>query len=220
VPPGGFRGDLKDELRIGILALDADAKTKASFQRPITVTGTWKPTAQGTFVINETIDVPTQPLTLRVGVSSRALGRTGTAHIKVDVPDYRDKELQLSPLVLGRPGEVIDTAIGLDRLRALLPFQPTTRRTFSPEDVVRIFARASWREGASRLNARISIDGAADWAPVDFTAVGQSAAGGWSATIDRAVPLRGLAPGAYVLRLTTGLDTGDAITRQIPIAIQ
>lgn len=221
VPPGGFRGDLKDEVRIGILALDADAKTKASFQRPITFTGTWKPSAQGTFVINETIDVPTQPLTFRVGVSSRALGRTGTAHIKVDVPDYRDKELQLSPLVLGLFGEVIDTAVGLDRLRGLLPFQPTTRRAFGVGDVVRVFARASWKGAGPSLKATISIDGAPDWAPLDLAVAGESVSGaGLTAAIDRTIPLRGLAPGAYVLRLTARRATGEPVVRQVPFVIQ
>lgn len=220
VPPGGFTGDLQDVLRIGILALDADAKTKASFQRPITFAGRWKPTAQGTFIINETVDVPTQPLTFRVGVSSRTLGRTGTAHIKVDVPDYRDKGLHVSPLVLGLPDDVIDTAVGLDRLRGLLPFQPTTRRAFGEGTVVRLFATASWRGDAADLSARISIDGAAGWEPVDIPVSHTAGAAGAAGTIDRAIPLRGLAPGAYVLRLTARLTPGDPVVRRVPFVIR
>jgi len=56
-----------------------------------------------------------------VGETLSAPGRTGTAHIKLDVPDYRDERLQVSPLVLGFHGELIDTAIGLDQLRVLQP---------------------------------------------------------------------------------------------------
>jgi len=221
VPAGGFNGDLNDQLRIGILALDADAKTKASFQRPITFTGTWKPSAQGTFVVNETIDVPAQPLTFRVAVQSRALGRTGTAHLKVDVPDYRDRELRVSPLVLGLQDEVIDTAIGLDRLRVLLPFQPTTRRAFVVGDVVRLFAMASWRGEVESLDARISIDGASEWPPVEFAVEGTVAAGaGRTVTIDRTVRFQGLAPGAYTFRLTTRLGTDESVTRLVPFVVR
>jgi hypothetical protein len=221
VPAGGFTGDLNDQLRIGILALDADAKTKASFQRPITFTGTWKPSAQGTFVVNETIDVPAQPLTFRVAVQSSALGRTGTAHLKVDVPSYRGEGLSVSPLVLGIQDESIDTAVGLDRLRVLVPFQPTTRRAFFVGDVVRLFAVASWGAGADSLSTRITIDGAPDWPPVEFTVAGNATTGtGRTATIDRAVRFQGLESGAYVFRVTTRLGAGDPVTRLVPFVVR
>lgn len=221
VPPGGLKGDLQDQLRIGILALDADAKTKASFQRPITFTGTWKPSAQGTFLINETIDVPAQPLTFRVAIRSSALGRTGTAHLKVDVPNFRDETLQLTPLVLGLQDEVIDTAIGLDRLRVLVPFQPTTRRAFFSGDVMRVFAVASWQGEGETLTTRIAIDGAPDWTPLEFTVTGDTTAGSVrTASIDRALRLEGLEPGAYVLRVTTRLASGDPVTRLVPIVVR
>ncbi len=219
-PPGGYRGALKDELRVGILALDSDAKTKASLQRPMAFNGTWKPTAKGRFVINETIDVPTQPLTFRVGVSSRALGRTGTAHIKVDVPDYRNKALYVSPLVLGFARDDIDTAIGLDRLRTVLPFQPTTIRTFAVDDTVRIFARLAWKGDARSVTTTISIEGAGQWPHLDSRVDGDQVEQGWNATIDRAILLRELTPGAYVLRLSAKLDTGDPVVRRVPFVIR
>ena len=58
-------------------------------------------TDRATFVLNETIDLPAEALTLRVGVTSTALARTGTAHLRVDVPDIRGSRLVMTPLVLG-----------------------------------------------------------------------------------------------------------------------
>lgn len=138
----------------------------------------------------------------------------------MDVPNFRDDNLRVSPLVLGLRDEVVDTAIGLDRIRELLPFQPTTTRAFSAEDVVRIFARATWKGSAAGLDTKISVEGASAASPLEFTVSGQTSAEGWTATIDRTIPLRGLAPGNYVLRLITRSAAGDSVIRQVPFVIR
>lgn len=209
VPPGGFSGEFRDDWRVGILALDPDGRTKASFQRPMTFTGTWKPSANGTFVLNETIDVPAQPLTFRIGVTSKALGKTGTAHIKVDVPDYRKSELQVSPLVLGLSSGGIDAAVGLDRLQPLVPFQPTTTRTFAAADSLRVFSRASWRDADGDVSFELRVVG---------SSLSVVTRGG--ATFDHTLSLGGLSPGAYVLRLTARLPSGDPALREVPFTVR
>jgi hypothetical protein len=220
VPDGGFTGDFNDEWRVGILALDADGKTKASFQRPVTFTGTWKPSAHGAFVVNETIDVPSQPLTFRVGVTSRALGKTGTAHIHVDVPDYRDRQLRVSPLVLGVSKHDIDAAVGLDRLRSLVPFQPATRRTFSADESLRVFGHSSWRSSDTVVRFELSIVGAAASTPQRFTGTGVlGTARSLEASFDRTISLHGLRPGAYVLRLIATLASGEPVVRDVPFEV-
>lgn len=220
VPHGGFSGDFNDEWRVGILALDADGKTKASFQRPVTFTGTWKPSATGTFVVHEVIDVPSQPLTFRIGVTSRALGKTGTAHIQMEVPDYRDRELRVSPLVLGVQKNAIDTAVGLDRLRPLVPFQPTTRRSFAADESLRVFARAFWRSSATAADVEISIAGGPVREPLRFSIRGaESAVRNLEAAFDRTLPLQGLQPGNYILRVVVTLPAGEPVVRQVPLTI-
>lgn len=219
-PDGGFSGGFNDEWRVGILVLDADGRTKASFQRPVTFTGAWKPSAHGTFVVNEVIDVPSKPVTFRVGVTSRALGKTGTAHIHVDVPDYRDRELRVSPLVLGAAKHKVDAAIGLDRLRPLVPFQPATRRTFSPEESLRVFGYASWRSSDAAVSFELSIVGAAASVPDRFTGTGVlGQARSFETTVDRSLSLRALPPGAYVLRLVAKLSSGAAVVRDVPFSV-
>ena len=212
-----------DELRVGILALSTDGKIKASFQRPITFKGTWKPSARGTFVINETIDLPTGQLALRAGVTSRVLGRTGTAHLPITVPDYRSGELQLSPIVLGLAGQVThaDAAVGLDRARALVPFQPTTARTFTSNDALRIHLTGAWRSSPTALDVEVSVSGGP--APrirrltVDATV---AVAGSRKAVVDTVLPLADLAPGSYVLRVEARLPRGKPASREIPIEIK
>lgn len=215
--PAGTDTALDDDLRIGILALTPDAKVKASFQRPITFSGTWKPTARGTFVINEMIDLPNDSqLTLRVGISSRALDRTGTARVDVRVPNYRKTDLQLAPIIVGLPGQPLDAVVGLDVWRGLLPFQPSTERRFRATDQVRVFAQAYWGFGATTLAVETRID---DRPPVLTSVPARTPVGGRrEAGVDTLVPLGDLLPGPH--RLTVTVRAGQqSAERSIPFDI-
>jgi VWFA-related protein len=212
-----------DDLRVGILALSTDGKIKASFQRPFTFKGKWTPSARGIVVINETIDLPEGPLALRAGVTSRVLGRTGTAHLPITVPDYRSSELQLSPIVLGPVGQIThaDAAVGLDRARSVVPFQPTTARRFTSNDALRIYLTGTWRSPATALDVGVSISGGSTPRMRQFTAPASVAvAGSRKAVIDTVVPLADLAPGSYVLRVEARLPKGKPASREIPLEIR
>jgi hypothetical protein len=212
---------LNDELRVGILALTPDAKIKASFQRAIQFKGTWKPTARGTFVINEIIDLPTEPLTVRVGVSSTALGKTGTTHVEVDVLDYRDSDVQLTPLILGTSQYALDAAVGLDTIRSLVPFQPATTRTFSSTDTLKIFARAFWRTKHPAADVRVSVRGPSPVPPQTSSLAGlRTFSGHTQAQFSTTLPLRGLKPGAYVLRVEALQPTGKPFVREVPFEVR
>ena len=220
--PEGGRGALADDLRVGILALSPDGKIKASFQRPIEFKGQWKPAAQGRFVINELIDLPPEQLTLRVGITSRALGRTGTAHIPLNVPNFKSTDLRVSPLVIGAGGTgAADAAIGLDRVRTLVPFQPTTARTFTAAQTLRVLMTAVWRSSATALAADVTITGGP--APITrHLSVDAAVAegGGRQARLDTSVPLSGLAAGEYVLSVHATTGKGKPAVREVPFVVR
>ena len=212
-----------DDLRVGILALSTHGKVRASFQRPIAIKGTWTSSARGTFVINETIDLPVGELALRAGVTSRALGRTGTTRLPLTVPDYRSSELQLSPIVLGIDGQVTqaDAVVGLDRARSLAPFQPTTTRAFTPNDALRVYLTGGWRASPTALDVVVSIsDGSAPRVRQLTVTATVAPAGSRQAVIDTVLPLADLAPGPHVLRVEARLPKGKAASREIPIEIK
>jgi len=210
------RATLRDELRVGILALSPDAKIKASFQRTITLTGSWKPTASGTFVLNEIIDLPSDALTIRAGITSAALGRSGTTHVAIDVPDYRKRDLQLSSLVIGSERQALDAAVGLDAVRGLVPFQPTTARAFVETDRLRVFARVYAGSTAATFGAEILVDGT----PIlkETLQARNPTLGRREATLDTFVPLTGLAPGSHTLTVTVSSGKHTA-KRSIPFEI-
>jgi VWFA-related protein len=224
-PDGGFSGAFNDEWRMGILALDADGKIKASFQRPLGFVGTWKPGAKGTFLLNEVVDLPTSTVTVRIGVTSRMLGRTGTVHVPIKVPNYTKKELQLTPLLLGDGAgavPMVDAAIGLDRLRGLVPFQPSTERIFTSGQQLRVHTQASWRSKDDTLQAELQIDGLPHL-PGGLDGpfkVMTDKKGQRHALLDCTLSLTGVPPGRYVLRVVARLAGGETVKREIPFTVR
>lgn len=225
IPDGGFAGTFVDDWRMGVLALDADGRIKASFQRPLSFNARWKPNASGRFVLNETVDLPKGTVSVRVGVTSRLLGRTGTVHVPVDVPNFTKKELQLSPLVFGDLDEGlarVDAALGLDRLRGIVPFPPTTSRTFTRQQRVRVHARATWGTNQTRLRGEVEIVGepsmpGAVKSPIAVTTDRHRQ---HRSFVDFTLPLSSLAPGTYVLRVTVALDNGERAIRAVPFNVR
>ena len=215
--PASGREDWKDELRVGILALSPDASIKASFQRPLTFTGQWKPTERATFIINETIDLPAEALTLRVGVTSKALARTGTAHMRVQVPNLRGNRLVMTPLVLGTPSSESDASTGLDLVRELVPFQPTTQRTFSKTEKLSVYSRAYWGGTDPTLPFEIAIDDVA--AQSVQAASSPNGAGRRRAALDASVSLEALSAGPHVLSVTAKVGK-DIVRREVPFEVK
>lgn len=220
-PPEPGAADWKDDMRVGILALSPDGKIRASFQRPLTFTGQWKPTSRATFVLNETIDLPAEALTLRIGVTSSALARTGTAHLPIDVPDIRGSRLVMTPIVLGTSAAASDASTGLDLVRALLPFQPTTQRVFGRDDTLRVYSRAYWGGTDAMLPFDIAVNDTS--APVKLSvpvAAATNGPGRRRAVLDTTVPLAPLSPGPHVLSVTTHVGRDKPVRREIPFVVK
>lgn len=219
-PRAGAGVALDEDLRIGILALTPDAKIKASFQRPIHLTGTWRPADTATIVVNETIDLPSDTLSLRIGVTSRTLGRSGTAHIYVDAPDFGRKDLTLGGVLIGVQDAPIGAVAGLDSLANVAPFQPTTRRTFAPGETLRVYGRAFWKRDVESASATIRIAGATGQPSRAVAMPGRPIrGGGHEATFDTMLPLADLRPGAYVLRIEVALPGRQAVVRDVPFEV-
>lgn len=184
--------------------------------------GIWRSESSGTFLINETIDLPAQLLNLRIGVTSATLRQTGSVHVGVDVPDLRKTGFIASPIVLGASMEGVHLALGLDRLAPLLPFQPTTLRTFSTTQTLRLFSRAFWKTPDRDAEATITVTGIngsvtvwSDRLPGVMPSPGVS-----EATLDRPVVLGSFLPGDYVLEVLWRQSGGALLVLSVPIAVR
>lgn len=214
--PDGSR-QLDDELRLSVMALDPDAKAKATAERALRFQGTASESGPTTIVIHEAIELPSQQLILRIGVAAKALGKAGTVQVSVEVPKPSEGRLQLSGVVMAPEGRSAP-ALNADAIGAVVPFQPATTRIFSATDTVRVFGRVLWR---SRDAATVTIGVKGIPAKTLQPALQTSSEnGGQIAVFDGKVPLAGLAPGAYVFEITARLKSGRPVVREVPFEIR
>ena len=148
-----------DNVKVQVLALDDDGKVKARLDRGYTFKAPQSQREAATFLINDTLDLPAQPLTVRIGVSSRALGRTGTLQLPITVPKPSDAQLQMGGVVIGLTGPPRESAFGDEFVRGLVPFQPTTTRLFSQRSTLRVFAPFFWRGRDEVVKVKLTLRG-------------------------------------------------------------
>jgi hypothetical protein len=223
VPIDGKK-NLSDNLQLTVVALDPDAKIKASFTRPLHFS-TPVPDGAATvsFLINDTITLPSQPLTLRVGVASEGLDRAGTIQLAVDVPKPSDSKLQLGGVVLGFADFGRQATLQRDLINGLVPFQPTTTRTFKTTDTLRVFDRLFWGTKDATADVTLTITGTSTIAPQVVHITGTPPEGNPSrheGTLATVVPLKGLAAGTYVLHVEARLANGQAARRDVPFEVR
>jgi hypothetical protein len=203
-PPDGSR-KVDDDLQTSVVALDPDGKVKATSSRAMHVASLVPDGATSVaFLINDTIVLPSQGLMLRVGVASQVLGKAGTIQLPVDVPKPSDSKLQWGGVVLGFADFLREAALRGEAIKPLVPFQPTTTRTFTATDSLRVFGRVFWGSKDAAADVTLTITGAAGRSPQTLSVTGAPAAGNASrreGTLTTVVPLKGLAAGAYTLHL-------------------
>ena len=154
-------------------------------------------------------------------MTSTALARTGTAHLRLDVPDIRGSRLVMTAPVLGTSSPDSDASIGLDLVRALVPFQPTTQRTFSKDDALRVYSRAYWGGADATLPFEIAISDAS--APVRRNldaAASTNGPGRRRAALDTIVSLSTLSPGPHVLSVTAHVGRDKPVRREVPFVVR
>jgi VWFA-related protein len=209
---------IDDSLVLTVMALDPDGKVKATVSRQLRVAGGAPDARSMSLLINEPVELPAERLTLRVGIASQQLGRAGTVQLPMDVPNASDPRLQLSGVALGVVG-TRQSAMNAQFLTAVVPFQPTTSRTFAATDTLRVFGRAFWRDKAEAA-VTVAIKGA----PETLQQVALSALpgikGGQQGAFDAEVPLRPLVSGSYLLVVTAQLKSGKPVVREVPFAVR
>jgi hypothetical protein len=222
-PPDGT-SRIEDDLQLSVVALDPDAKIKASSERALHFTTTvLEGATTATFLVNDAILLPSQPLTLRVGVASQALGRAGTIQFPIEVPKPSDSKLQLGGVSIGYADFGRQAALRGEVIKPLVPFQPTTTRTFAATDTLRVFDRLFWGSKDADADVTLTITGATGLTPQVVHVTGTPAAGNAShreGTLTALVPLKDLAAGAYTLRIEGKLANGQTARRDVPFEVK
>jgi VWFA-related protein len=210
-----------DDVQMMVAAITPDGKVRATSEHAIHFTGTASANNPVTFFINDLVDLPPQHLALRVGVSSRALGRTGTVQLQVDVPKPGDDKLQLGGLVLASVPATGEQALRFDVIQNVVPFQPTTSRTFSDTDSVRALVPVFWSGKDETLTAVVSIPDATGLKPTSMTLTGTpTSPGHFRSVVDVTLPLAGVEAGPHGLQVEVRPPVGESVKKLIAIEVR
>ena len=203
-----------DNLQLKIVALDPDAKVKASVERAHHFTAPAPKSGDVTFLINDVIQVPAQLLTLRIAVGSQSLGKAGSVQVGIDMPK-ESKSLTLGGIAVGFDGPPREAVILPAAFDGVIPFQPTVSRVFSAADVLRVFGHVYWKDQAQPA-ATMKLTGPNGTTSVAPQLIAQKPAGGQQdAVIAAMLPIRGMAPGKYHLAISATLPGGKPVTRDV-----
>jgi hypothetical protein len=213
--PATLPASIADDLQYDVVDADVEGKGAVVSHRAFHIAMT--PTRPGDlpFFVNDLIDLRPGVANLRVGVLSKATGKVGTVAIPVHVPNLGGDGLEMPSLIVGVEGAGVPS-MPANELAGFVPFQPTLRRTFSAEDTLRIFAPLSWGGNGDAATVTVSVTGdGAGLKQTQSARASGAATGPRHATIDRVVPLAGLAPGDHVLTVTATLPGGKPVTRTV-----
>ncbi len=218
--PTGISGDAPfDTIAYQILALDGDARVKATTDRTYTVRPPRSERESVALVINDVIDLPSQPLTLRIGIASKALGRAGTLQVPVHVPKPSESRIQMGGVVIGASGDAGPATLGADFIKAILPFQPTTVRKFTHEQTLRVFVPVFWRGRETDATVTLTLHGAGvTLRREEILTVAEPVDGRRVTALDTLIPLDQLS-GDFTLTLEARVKAGQSATRTMTFAV-
>jgi len=225
-------GKLADTLDYAIVALDGDGKIKASARKSFEFSASPRRAGDVTFAINDVIDLPTQPLALRIGVASHRLGKVGVIHTAIEPPRVSAADAVLGGVILGYAGVAREEAKPKGALNGLVPFQPTTDRDFSTTDTLRIFAPVFWRGNGTAsvtlsirqgekvlVERRDMLEAAAVETAVSARGFAVPSSGQSRASFATSLPLAGVPAGEYVLTISAGVS-GQIAKREVAFRVR
>jgi len=220
-------GKFDDDLQFGIVALDHEGKIDAQMRGSYQYTATAIAGQIVSYTINQPIDLPAKPLTLRIALASSALDRVASIHLPVEVMNPTRDVLQIGAVVLGFAGSARQTAVPAGALKGLVLIQPTLVRTFAASDTLQIHAPLFWRgsDGASAIVALAIKRGDATVRGTRGNVAGTPAnnrriSRGQTAAVTGAMSLKDLAAGQYALEIEARLTTGSVARRSVAFEIR
>lgn len=207
-----------DELRLAWVAIDPDARIRASGQNNFRISLRQADRAPLAVSINHALDLPKDVRIVRVVIASTALARQGVVHLPVTVPVWTGRTLELTPPLIGTRPDPTSIVVGLGGSARLLPFQPTTARQFTNADRLQVFSRV-YAVAATDVSVQIVVTRAG--ALVRETPVPLTPSASDKGVLECRVTmaLADLPAGSYVLELRATAQA-SAARRQVPFEIK
>jgi hypothetical protein len=157
IPAAAAKGRITETTELVTSAFTPEGDPRGSQRHTARVTLRAGSDGDASYEVLGRIDLPPGRYRLRMAAHNATSGRTGSVFADVVVPDYSDAAASLSPVVLGAtPGLA---SAPRDLFSKLLPFVPTSERTFTKADRVTSLLRLyqSGRRTVERADVVIRI---------------------------------------------------------------
>jgi VWFA-related protein len=219
VPDGVTHVD--DTIDLRTLVVDREGRVLNSSTRQFHFTVSPGANTELLYLVDDVIDVPAEPVTLRVGVASHLLGKAGTIHLPMSAPSLTDDALHMGGIVLGFAGNRRQPSLGSDAISSIVPFQPTTRRTFTNTTTLQLFTPVFW--GTTETSAEITLTIRGDEMVVTHTTKAKTSAddrGRHLAVYLATLPMSDLPLGDYIVEVDATLPNGQHEKREVGFSVR
>jgi VWFA-related protein len=223
-------GRFNDQIELSVIAVDHRGEVRGADRKTLDLK--LRPETHATFVqdggarIMSRLELPPGRYQIRVGAHESVGGATGTVPYDLEVPDYSITKFALSGMVLtSTSAGAFATPEPDAALKSVLPAPPTVRRAFRADETLAFYAELY--DGSSPLahvvDITMTVRSASDGREVVKTTDERAIpAGGGVRTqhVAMTVPLKELAPGAYVLRVEAVSRLGNQfVFRELPFTV-
>jgi VWFA-related protein len=206
-PSGDGAAPHEVPLEVVATAFDRGGRPKGVARQRLELSWPASATQEARFDVLSRLDLPPGDYEIRVGVSGSEPARTASVFTYITVPAFDSTPLSLSSLVIGAPPGTFTAP--KDFLAPLFAIVPTARRNFATSDRLLGFLRIY--QGTSRKDPLLPVQLQSSVIDAQGRVVAKESARldaaqfekGRSADHYFALPLVGLAPGEYLLRIET-----------------
>ncbi|HKW01551.1 MAG TPA: VWA domain-containing protein [Vicinamibacterales bacterium] len=222
-PPARADGQIDDTFEFGLFAVDLKKKkvTRSAGRR---VEVAWpiengRPSGAPPFRVQSVLTLPPGPYQIRASATAKAIDRTGSVYLLIDVPTTDHVPLLVSGLaVTSRQAERRDPRLVYAKpLTGLsLPFAPTLSRVFQSTDELRVFFQVHRQNAATPVTGGASL---MDEAGAAHASIAWRLDSLRESSVELRLPLSDVATGPYHL-LVTATDGTHQAWRNVGIRVE
>jgi VWFA-related protein len=224
-------GRFVDKVEFTIVAIDAQGKTKNGSRRELQLSlkpETRAMVAEAGIRFTDRLDLPPGRYRLRVVAGDTSPGVVGSINYDLDIPSFSAGPISMSGLVLTSSLSGRTPSVNVDEeIARILPGPPTTRREFSAGEELALLAEVYDNQGATPHKVDITTTVQSDDGRVLFNNAEERSSTEFEGTRGgfgylAKVPLKGMAPGLYVLTVQarSRLGQGATAVREIQFRIR
>jgi VWFA-related protein len=227
-------GLMHNDIEISLFASDPAGKIKDGARDMLALKlrpQTYEIVSKSMIRVVRRLQVPPGKYSLRIGARDTNGGTVGSLVYELDAPDFSNGPLTMSGIAItSQSASRIPTTNAdpnVNEFKDVLPSAPTATREFPQADTLAIFSEVYDNLGKTPHRVLITASVLTDEGKTAFTTSDerrseelQGASGGYGYAVK--IPLTGLAPGRYVLRVDAKATTGKepAVRREVEFRVK